>query len=164
MTPTIDIRDLCQLDARQIDRLRRLKIPEPQIEFGGSFEQSVAECLDGAPPCMRGFGILVDAAPVGLVILKRPPCSPDWASDDMVTLHALKIGANWQGLGYGRAALSGALTMCRSIWPRAKRLALSVDADNTAALSLYRSVGMTDSGPVFQGRIGLEHRLCIALD
>lgn len=34
-----------------------------------------------------------------------------------------------------------------------------VDAGNATAVTLYRSFGMRDSGPVFRGRIGPEHRL-----
>ena len=163
MTSDIELNDLALLSARQRDRLRRLMIPARQIEFGGSFESSMEDCLSGPPDSIRGLAIELDGSPIGLVVLKRPPRAPAWASEDMVTLHALKLDARWQGKGYGRAAFAAAIDAARSIWPEARHLALSVDADNTAALSLYRSFGMTDSGPVFHGRIGLEHRLRIAL-
>ena len=163
MAAIVDMKELARLTAQQLDRLRRLAIPDQQIEFGGSFDRSVDDCLSGSPDSIRGFAILSDGSPIGLVILKRPPDSPAWASEDTVTLHALKIDAGSQGKGYGRAAMAGAMEMAGTIWPDARHLALSVDADNIAALTLYRSFGMSDSGPVFQGRIGLEHRLRIAL-
>lgn len=163
MVPNVELEELAHLSEQQLGQLRRLTIPDQQIEFGGAFDRSVDDCLSGPPESIRGLAILVGRSPIGLVTLKRPPCSPDWASEDMVTLHALKIDAGWQGKGYGRAAMAGAMEMTRSIWPDARHLALTVDADNIAGLSLYRSFGMSDSGPVFQGRIGLEHRLQIAL-
>ena len=160
---TVTLEDLARLSGQQLERLRQLTIPDQQIEFGGSFDRSVDACLSGAPDSYRGFAILLDGSPIGLVILKRPPDSPAWASEDTVTLHGLKIDAGLQGKGYGRAAMAGAMEAARSTWPDARHLALTVDADNDAALTLYRSFGMSDSGPIFRGRIGLEHRLCIAL-
>lgn len=164
MTRDVALTDLAQMPAPQLDRLRHLTISDRQIEFGGSFDSSVEDCLSGPQDSIRGLGVLLEGSPIGLAVLKRPPLSPAWAAEDTVTLHALKIGADWQGQGYGRAAFAGAIAMSRSIWPDARRFALSVDADNIAALSLYRSFGMTDSGPIYRGRIGLEHRLHIALD
>ena len=164
MTSGVELKELEQLSDRQICGLKRLEISDQQAAFGGSFERSIDECLSGSPRTVRGLAILLDCSPMGLVVLKRPPLSPAWASEEMVTLHGLKIDIHWQGKGYGRAAFSGAMAVCKSIWPDAKQLALSVDAGNHVALSLYKSFGMTDSGPRYQGRIGLEHRLQMALD
>jgi len=157
------LKELEQLSGQQIRDLKRLEISDQQMEFGGSFKRSIDECLSGAPSAIRGLGIVFDSAPIGLVVLKRPPLSPAWAPEDTVTLHGLKIDVRWQGKGYGKAAFSGAMALCKSIWPDAKQLALTVDAENEVALSLYKSFGMTDSGPVHRGRIGLEHRLQIPL-
>jgi len=164
MNAGIELRELGQLNTQQLHDLRMLEIPDQQVEFGGSFSQSVDECLGGPPASIRGLGILLNGLPIGLVVLKRPPLSPEWAADDMVTLHGLKIDARWQGQGHGKAGFTGAVALCAAVWPEAKRLALTVDADNHVALALYKGFGMTDSGPVIQGRIGLEHRLEIALD
>ena len=164
MNSGLELKELAQLSGHQVRELKRLKISDQQVEFGGSFKRSIDECLSGSPSTIRGLGILFDSSPMGLVVLKRPPLSPAWASEDMVTLHGLKIDIRWQGKGHGRAAFSGAMALCKSIWPDATQLALSVDAENQVALSLYKSFGMTDSGPLYQGRIGFEHRLQIALD
>lgn len=164
MNSGLELKELKQLIGQQIRELKRLEISDQQMEFGGSFKRSIDECLSGSPNRIRGLGILFDGSPIGLVVLKRPPLSPAWASEDTVTLHGLKIDIRWQGKGYGRDAFSSATAFCKSIWPDAKQLALSVDAENQVALSLYKSFGMTDSGPVYQGRIGLEHRLQIALE
>jgi len=40
---------------------------------------------------------------------------------------------------------------------------LAVDADNTAAIAVYRSFGMDDSGAIYEGRNGPEHRFKISL-
>ena len=164
MNSGLELKELKQLTGQQIREVKRLEISDQQMEFGGSFKRSIDECLSGSPNSIRGLGILFDSSPIGLMVLKRPPLSPAWASEDMVTLHGLKIDIRWQGKGYGKVAFSGAIAFCTSVWPDAKQLALSVDEENQVALSLYKSFGMTDSGPVYQGRIGLEHRLQIALE
>lgn len=164
MVASLDLKQLEDLSDRQRRALRRLAVTDEQLDFGGSFEQSIDECLAGPRLSIRGLGVLLGRAPIGLVVLKRPPLSPDWAEETMVTLHGLKIDIRQQGKGFGRAAFAGALAMCREIWPEAWQLALSVDAGNQVALSLYKSFGMTDSGPVFRGRIGLEHRLQTTLE
>ena len=164
MAASLDLKQLENLDDEQRRALRRLAVSDEQLDFGGSFEQSIDECLAGPRQSIRGLGVMLGRAPIGFVVLKRPPLSPDWADETMVTLHGLKIDIRRQGKGFGRAAFVGALAMCREIWPEARQLALSVDAGNQVALSLYKSFGMTDSGPVFRGRIGPEHRLQITLD
>ena len=130
-----------------------------QSEFGGDFKGSIAE-IEAAPSDLRlGAVLSFGDAPVGLCLLKCPPFAPDWAHDDAVTLHGLKIDRSVQGRGFGRLLMRGAIALARTRWPAACRVQLMVDAGNVAALGLYRSFGMLDSGPVHIGRIGREHRL-----
>jgi ribosomal protein S18 acetylase RimI-like enzyme len=98
-----------------------------------------------------------------MVLLKRPPASPSWTPKNAVSLHGLKIAKDLQGRGLGRFALQLAIEMAKARWPDATKLVLTVDVENVAALTLYRRFGMSDSGPVFEGRVGLEHRLELSL-
>lgn len=141
-----------------------LEISQRQADYAGTVAKAIDDVDAACPRHLRGFAVVAAGAVVGFLILKRPPAAPDWAGADTVTLHALMIDRRFQGAGLGRAALAAAIDTARRIWPDARRLALSVDAGNTAALSLYRAVGMRDSGPVHRGRIGLEHRLALNLD
>jgi len=51
----------------------------------------------------------------------------------------------------------------KDIWPETSALMLAVDADNVAAIAVYRAYGMEDSGPIFEGRNGLENRFKVSL-
>ena len=157
------IRDCADLEIEDLDALRCLRVTDEQIEFGGSFEESLAIRSDIPPESGRVLCFVLDRSPVGIVVLKRPPYSPDWVPRSAVSMHGLKIAEAFQGQGLGKQAFKLAVTQASALWPDAETLVLSVDAANQVALSVYRSFGMGDSGPVFPGRIGMEHRLEIGL-
>lgn len=164
MREGIMVSECTELSSAQIEKVRRLKVSAKQAEFGGSFEHSLDTCLRGSCETLRGYCFLQQGAFVGMVILKRPASSPHWVPADAVSLHALKIDWRLQGFGLGRKALELAARMAISSWPDARQLVLAVDADNTAAVTLYRRFGMQDSGPVYRGRIGHEHRMSKRFD
>ena len=156
--------DLSSLLHSQLNTLCSLQVLKSQEEFGGSFTESVEEWRANAGQSVLGLCFTTyDGAPVGIVLLKRPPASPDWTPFSAVSLHGLKIAHAFQGRGFGRKALELAIDKARLTWPDAATLILAVDAGNLAALSLYRRFGMTDSGPIYRGRIGREHRLEVPL-
>jgi len=159
----IELADLSAISEGQRASLAALTLPKAQYEYGGSFDSSIDACTAGDAALIRGLVILAGRTPIGMVLLKRPPLSPDWASEETVTLHGLKIDRRWQGMGYGRAALAKTIERAKAIWPSAKTLALTVDAENVAARALYRQCGQREVGVPTPGRIGLEHRFEIRL-
>lgn len=159
LTNALTAIDIAALQVALRSRLASLRVDAVQEDLGGTFKGSLSEWEAATPRDILGLGFFLGNEPVGIVLLKRPPLSPDWVNDDSMSLHGLKIAADWQGRGLGRAAFGLALQQGRAKWPEIKQLALAVDAGNEPALAVYRGYGMTDSGPVFRGRIGLEHRL-----
>ncbi|WP_299783300.1 GNAT family N-acetyltransferase [uncultured Roseobacter sp.] len=163
MTQSPEIINCAALDEAQLAKLRALSVTQEQAEFGGTFPDSLETILSGVDGSVQGFCFLEKGEPIGMVVLKQAPATADWVPGDAVSLHGFKIDANWQGKGYGRAAFRLAVEAAARSWPEATQLVLAVDAENSAALAVYRSYGMTDSGPVYSGRIGKEHRLSKAL-
>ena len=163
MPDGLSIKDCEHLEAPELDALRCLKVSDEQLDFGGSFEETLAVRSDVPSESGRVLCFVLDRIPVGIVALKRPPYSPDWVSKSAVSMHGLKIAGRFQGQGLGKQAFRLAVTRASALWPDAETLVLSVDAANTVALSVYRGLGMSDSGPVFPGRVGMEHRLEIGL-
>ena len=151
------------LSESQLDRLCDLRVLEAQEDFGGTFRGTVEEWQRETGPNVLGLAFSYDDRFVGAVLLKRPPASPDWTPNTAISLHGLKIATEYQGRGFGRAALQLSLLRAKEAWLDASALVLAVDAGNTGAIALYRSFGMSDSGPIFEGRVGLEHRLEISL-
>lgn len=151
------------LSESQLIALAALEVGTQQEDLGGSFQGSVKEWQAAESHHILGLCFLQKRAPVGMVLLKRPPLSPEWASRSAVSLHGLKIAKAHQGSGLGRRAFALAVAHAKRTWPNATALILAVDAGNDPALAVYRGFGMSDSGPIFQGRIGLEHRLEVLL-
>ncbi|MEO9652259.1 MAG: GNAT family N-acetyltransferase [Roseobacter sp.] len=159
MTNDLSLVPFDHLAHAQMRLLHGLDIPDKQREFGGSFAATLQKYLSSSCSTHNGLCILKDMEPIGMVVLKRPPSSPDWVPEDAASLHELKIDQNWQGQGLGKHVLLLTLDQVVTIWPGVRQLVLAVDSGNSAALALYRGFGMDDSGPVHLGRLGYEHRM-----
>ncbi|MEM9477656.1 MAG: GNAT family N-acetyltransferase [Pseudomonadota bacterium] len=156
---TLQAVNLADLDTETRDRLSRCSVSEAQEDFGGTFAESIETWRTADPETTLGLAFTLGRDPIGITLLKRPPTAPEWVGPYAASLHGLKIATEAQGNGHGRSAFTLAIKAAQARWPDLRQLILAVDAHNAAALGLYRSLGMRDSGPVFQGRIGAEHRL-----
>lgn len=163
MNATLDIVNCTEMTPARHARVRALTVTGQQAEFGGTFADSLDTGLSDRSGAVQAYCFLKQAEPIGIVVLKRPPATADWVPADAVSLHGFKIDRSWQGQGLGGAAFRLAVAAAARRWPEADQLVLAVDADNAAALAVYRAFGMIDSGPVYAGRIGREHRLSRAL-
>jgi len=163
MTKDLEIRNMKALSDSELEALNKLKVSEWQEIKGGSFIESIEAWQDGESDQVLGLCFLLENQLVGLTLFKRPPASPDWASPDAATIHGLKISTPWQGQGLGHKAFQLAIPKLKEQWPSVTKLMLSVDADNTAAIAVYRAFGMTEFEPMREGPNGQECRLEISL-
>ena len=163
MTEPMDIINCAELNEVQLEVLRSLSISKDQEEFGGTFAESLDASLSETAGAVQGVCFVADNTPIGIVVLKRAPAAAVWVPKNAVSLHGFKIDIRWQGKGLGKTALQLAVETSTRTWPDAQQLVLAVDADNSAALAVYRSFGMTDSGPIYSGRIGQERRLSMSI-
>jgi len=158
----LKVRDLAELSEAELTTLGQLEISEWQEIKGGSFTESLEAWRKSSKKQVLGFSFLLADQLVGMTLFKRPPLSPSWASENAATIHGLKISTPWQRKGLGHNAMHLAVNRLKKEWPAVTTLMLAVDADNAAAMAVYRAFGMTDSGPV-KGPNGLEHRFEISL-
>lgn len=157
----VDLETMADVD---LAALTSLKVSKEQQEFGGTFPGSVEDWKRRSGSNTYGLAFFVEGqTPAGIVLLKRPPDSPDWTPPKAISLHGLKIAKALQGRGLGRSALQLSIEGAQARWPDATKLILAVDAGTVAALTLYQRFGMSDSGPIFKGRVGFEHRLELSL-
>ncbi|MCD5973079.1 GNAT family N-acetyltransferase [Pseudomonas quasicaspiana] len=159
-TQVVSYETLNEVQRQQLDALEIL--PE-QLPFSGDIYCALNTLLVRPSPNIQGVALLMDAKPVGFLLLKRGEFLPHWAVEGSATLHALQIDHRVQGKGLGKVFLQGLPQVARATWPDIGQLMLSVDADNLAALNLYVGQGWVDTGEAYKGRIGYERRLVLGL-
>jgi len=159
----LEIRNIHVMSDSEVSALGKLEVSTWQEIKGGSFEESLEAWRQETTDRILGFCFLKGGHPVGMTLFKRPPLSPAWVSTSSASIHGLKISSPWQGKGLGHHAFDLAISHMRIEWPDVNSLMLAVDADNVAALAIYRKFGMSDSGPIHEGNDGLEHRMRIDL-
>jgi len=158
-----DVQDLTTLTEAQLTALGELQVSEQQEVFGGSFAESLEAWQKAPSSQILGLCFRFRGQPVGMTLFKRPPLSPAWAPACAASIHGLKISETWQGQGWGHNAFRLAVHRLKEEWPETTTLVLAVDAGNAAALAVYRAFGMADSGPIYDGTNGREHRLEVSL-
>ena len=159
----LKIRNLAMLSDSEICALGKLEISEWQVIKGASFQESIDAWQNEVSEQVLGFCFVLNDRLVGMVLFKRPPISPSWVPADAATVHGLKISTPWQRHGLGHRAFALAISKLKEQWPDIKTLMLAVDADNAAAIAVYRAYGMTDYEPVRTGNNGPEYRFEVSL-
>jgi len=159
----LEVRNLTTLLYSEVEALGKLEISEWQEIKGGSFTESIEAWQSGEADQILGLVFLLENQLVGMTLFKRPPLSPSWVSPEAATIHGLKISTSQQGQGFGHKAFALAIHKLKEEWPSITKLMLAVDADNTAAIAVYRAYGMIEYEPICEGPNGLEYRFEISL-
>ena len=118
-------------------------------------------CPDSEP-----MAILLGEVPVGYYRIERNARSLTGRDEDAdaLGLRSFQLDAAWQGRGLGAIAMAALLADLVQRHPQARRLVLTVNRDNAAALALYRRAGFADSGTLYHGgRSGPQHVLRLTL-
>lgn len=129
-----------------------LEVEEHQRSFVASNLQSLAEAYvaNSNGGAAQPFGVYAEDTPVGFVMISYG-CG-DWpdapkVAHDSYSLWRLMIGRQYQGKGYGKAALGEALHYIRSLsLGPADHCWLSYEPENETARQLYRSFGFEETG------------------
>jgi len=156
MIPDLAVINMSELTAPQYAALRNLRVSEHQEVLGISFEESIEDWECAHHDQALGLCFLIDEQPVGITLFKKQPAHT-------ASIHGLKIATPWQRRSLGHLAFQLAVDHLTVAWSDIKLLKLSVDAENTPAITIYRAYGMSDSGPIFQGPNGQEHRMELRL-
>jgi diamine N-acetyltransferase len=122
----------------------RLSTTEEQKNFVAPNVRSIAEAY--VEPSFVPLAIYADDTLVGFVMYGRDPQTGfDWVI-------RLMIDAQYQGKGYGRAAMHQVLARIRQ-QPECKEIRISYEPENTIAEQLYRSMGFEPTGEIEEGEV-----------
>ncbi|MEA2246093.1 MAG: hypothetical protein QOH46_622, partial [Solirubrobacteraceae bacterium] len=121
-----------------------------QERFCGRTRDTLPEAQ--AAPGARPVAILEDAVPVGFFALHRGPAAGALTpSDRDVLLRGFFVDAAAQGRGVAGRALERLPAFLREHLPGARRVVLTVNVRNPAAIRTYHRAGFADSGDVYHG-------------
>jgi len=141
-----------------------LRVHPAQYAFVSPIEASLADAeqCHGSTP----MAILHGDTPVGFYRIEQQASSiaeRDYAVPAL-GLRSFFIGADWQGRGFGAAAVAALVADLATRHPEARLLVLTVNCRNPSALALYRRAGFEDSGELYHGgRSGPQHLMWLRL-
>ncbi|HKR75238.1 MAG TPA: GNAT family N-acetyltransferase [Rhodanobacter sp.] len=151
---------VCPVSPNLREAVLRLQARPEQARFVSSPARTLpdAEQCSGSEP----MAILLDGAPIGYYRIEHSARSLTGRDEDAdaLGLRSFQLDAAWQGRGLGMIAMAALLADLAQRLPQARRIMLTVNCDNTAALMLYRRAGFVDSGSLYHGgRSGPQHLL-----
>ena len=150
---------MARATSAELSEISNISMPLEQEDYGGTFRGTIDEFALCHPDDCLCLAYYRESNPIGLVLLKVPPASPEWVQHAQVSMHGLKVAPKIQGTGLGKHIFEESLKLAASRFPDAKELVLAVDATNVRAKAIYLALDPLDSGPVFRGRMGMEHRM-----
>jgi GNAT superfamily N-acetyltransferase len=100
--------------------------------------------------------------PVGYFQLDRDSVPGAPAGPDILGLRALLVDLAVQGQGVASAAMAALPAYVRARFPERRRVTLTVNVTNPAAIAVYRRAGFADTGEVYlHGTAGPQHVLVL---
>ena len=152
---------LCPLTLADRARVAHLAVHPEQVRFSGT----VAEAFDTPQPDVDFHAILAADTPVGFFKIDRGyPAAHGFAEPGDLGLRAVIVDAARQGKGIGTAAMRALPAYLRGLYPQARRLWLTVNLQNPAAIASYRKAGFQDTGAIWpHGAAGPQHIMRLPL-
>jgi diamine N-acetyltransferase len=124
----------------------RLKVADDQQKFVASNAVSLAQSKY-EPECVP-LAVYDGDIIVGFVMY-RPE---DYGISKLWFIDRLMVGAQYQGKGYGRAAMEALIARLKAV-PGYNAILISFVPGNEAAEKLYSSLGFVDTGEIEEGEI-----------
>jgi GNAT superfamily N-acetyltransferase len=121
--------------------------------------------LGDADPDRHSIAILAGAQPVGMFALDRGGYFREFDDDPRaVLLRAFYVAAEYQGRGYARGAIAALPEFVHETMPDVRRVILTVNDENPAAVRAYVAGGFLDTGQDhLGGDAGPQHVLELTL-
>ena len=135
-----------------LDAVLLLKVKDDQKRFVSSTAESLAQAYV-SPKTAFPFAVYNDDIIVGFIMMGY------YEEKKYYTLWKLMIDQQYQGRGYGKAALELGIAFLRERF-RIKEIYTGVIPDNKVAKNLYQSVGFEDTGLFENGMEELRLRCC----
>lgn len=122
----------------------------PEQQFAAPASESLP--LGDHDPDWMSVAILVDDVPVGMFALDRGGYFREFDDDpSSVLLRAFYVAPEHQGHGYGTEAVQATRAFVQQAMPDIRRVVLTVNHRNLAAIATYLNAGFVDTGEDYLG-------------
>ncbi|WP_373353883.1 GNAT family N-acetyltransferase [Pseudoroseicyclus sp. CXY001] len=139
---------LAPLPRAQGAAVQHLEVPEPQLSFVAPIRQMLGEERES----VEFHKVLAGAEAVGFFKIDRAYGQDSgFAGPKDTGLRGFLIGGQYQGRGYGRAALEALPAYLRETYPGLALVRLTVNHQNPVARRLYLATGWRETGLVWRG-------------
>lgn len=137
MTPKLDFRPAGKANFRALSRIFQTLTPQQQTYLAHNAYSMLQAIYE--PDSHFAFGIYEGDTPVGFILYDYDPDDETWG------ISRFMIGAEYQGKGYGRAAM---IKLLDHLWQthQPDKVYISFVEDNLPAKHLYSSIGFVDTG------------------
>ena len=154
---TVELREITQDDPDLRAALLEHTLPPEQQLFVPLATESLP--LGDHDPDRLSVAILVDDVPVGMFALDRGGYFREFDDDpSAVLLRAFYIAPEHQGNGYATQAVWATRVFVRQCLPDVKRVVLTVNQRNPAAIATYLRGGFVKTGEDYLGGLkGPQH-------
>jgi len=151
---------LSPLTAEDHDRVAHLAVRPDQLRFSGTVAESFADHADA-----DFHAILQGDLPVGMFRIDRGyHAVHGFAEPSHLGLRTVIVDAASQGQGLGTAAMRALPEYLQIHYPQARRLWLTVNLQNPAAIASYLKAGFQDTGAIWpHGGAGPQHIMRLML-
>ncbi|UOE53855.1 GNAT family N-acetyltransferase [Bacillus sp. CMF12] len=125
----------------------KMKVKESQRDFVPSAAVSLAKVYikpDGDAVEYIPFSIYDNEKMVGFIMHAYEP-----NTDNMYWINGFFIDQNYQGRGYGQAALAEMISWIKTKFSHCKEIRLTVHKDNHHARKLYKNFGFSPTGEIW---------------
>ncbi len=139
--PTITLR---AIDADNWLACVRLSVAPTQTDFVASNVFSLAQAAYQRQPRLIPLGVYDGDTLVGFVMYADPAAPPD--DQGRTWIMRVMVGQDYQGKGYGRAAMVALLARMNVATPPPRLIALDFHEANHVAEHLYASLGFKRTG------------------
>ncbi len=124
----------------------RLKVAEDQLKFVATNAVSLAQSK--YEPESVPLGVYDGDTMVGFVMYHPE----DYEVSKLWFIERLMVGQQYQGKGYGRAAMEALLARLKAE-PGYAAILISFEPENAVAQKLYSSLGFVDTGEIEEGEL-----------
>lgn len=122
----------------------QLVVAPEQTEFVASNAVSLAQAAYQRNPGLIPLGAYEGETMVGFVMYVSPEAAPDERGRHWI--YRVMVGQQYQGRGYGRAAMEALLAHMRATVPADRPIALDYHERNVVAAHLYQRLGFVPTG------------------